>query len=114
MLIFVAKYTCKPGIRDELIRIVKDNVENTRKEDGNISYDHFVSYENEDDMYVLERWESYEKFAPHSLTEHHKRFCKLRGPLLVPGSYKLNIYVAEEDVQRTQESMQWISEHAYE
>lgn len=111
MLIVVAKYTCKPGMRDELMKILVDNVENTRKEPGNISYDHFPSWENENDMYVLERWENLEVFQPHSSTEHHKRFCALRRPLLEPNSYHITFYNAEENVEYTNVARAWSQEH---
>ena len=111
MLIVVASYTCKPGKRAELMEIMKDNIINTRKEPGNISYDHFASPWNENDMHVLERWESAEAFMPHSSTEHHKRFCELRRPLLEPDTYRITFYDAEENRELTELSRQFAKEH---
>lgn len=95
MLIVEAYYICKPGTRPQLLEYVKDNIAGTRQEPGNISYQHYPDPENEDAMFVFEKWESAELFNQHDKTEHHKKFCALRRPLLMPGSYKIWIYDAE-------------------
>ena len=102
MLLVEAYYTCKPGTRDQLLEIVKPNVEGSRKEPGNISYTHYPSPENDQDMFVFEKWESVELFMSHSETEHHKTFCTLRRPLLEPNSDHITMYDSEENVELTQ------------
>ena len=111
MLIVIASYTCKPGKRPELLEIMKDNIINTRKEPGNISYDHFPSPWNDCDMHVTERWESVEAFLPHGDTEHHKRFSALRRPLLEPNSYHITLYDSEENVELTELTRKFAREH---
>ena len=104
MLLVEAYYRCKPGMRDKLFEILKENVECTRKEPGNISYAHYPSPDNDQDVFVFEKWENLEIFENHPKTEHHKRFCELRRPLLEANSYKITFYDAEVNVPRTEYS----------
>ena len=108
MLIVEAYYTCKPGMRDKLLEIVKPNIDGTRREPGNISYAHYPSPDNDVDMFVFEKWESLELFNNHSKTEHHKTFCAARRPLLEAGSYFITIYNAEVTEERTQQSREFV------
>jgi|GEM_PF-159985 len=108
MLIVEAYYRVKPGLRDQLIEIAKLNVDATRLEEGNISYEHYPSSEDPDSMFVFEKWESVELFNHHSKTEHHKAFCVSRRPLLEPNSYHITIYNAEENVERTKQSREFV------
>ncbi len=108
MLIVEAYYTCKPGMRPKLLEIVKPNIEGTHKEPGNISYMHYPDPDDENKMFVFEKWESLELFNNHSKTEHHKTFCALRRPLLEPGSYFITIYNAEVNEERTKQSREFV------
>lgn len=108
MLIVEAYYRCKPGSRDQLMELLKPNVEATRKEPGNLSYAHYPSPDNDVDVFVFEKWENVELFNHHSKTEHHQTFCSARRPLLEPGSYHITIYNAEENVERTAKSREFV------
>lgn len=76
MLLVEAYYTCKPGKRPELLEIVKPNIEGTRKEPGNISYMHYPDPNNENNMFVFEKWESLsfqQSLQDQSTTRHSAR-----------------------------------------
>lgn len=108
MLIVEAYYTCKPGSRSKVLELVKPNCEGTRREPGNISYEHYPSPENDNDVFVFEKWESVELFNEHAKTEHHKTFCAARRAHLEPGSYHITIYHAQENVERTRQSREFV------
>lgn len=101
MLIVEAYYRVKPGKRDELIKIAQINIDATRKEVGNITYNHYPSSEDTQGMFVFEIWENEEVFNYHPKTEHHKQFCMDRRPLIEPNSYKITMYNAEVNEERT-------------
>ena len=102
MLLVEVYYTCKPGTRDQVLEFAKVNVAATRQESGNLSYTQYPSPDNDQDMFVFEKWESVEHFMSHSKTEHNKTFSALRRPHLEPGSYQITIYNAEENVELTE------------
>lgn len=110
MLMVEAYYRVKPGMRDKLMEVCKPNVDGTRKEKGCISYTHYPSPEDEQGMFVFEKWESLELFNEHAKQEHHKNFCVARRPLLEPGSYHITIYNAEENVERTRQSREFVKQ----
>lgn len=111
MLIVEAAYRCKPGKRDQLLAILKANVEGTRKEKGNISYAHYPSLENNVDMFVFEKWENPEVFAGHSRTPHHRAFCAARRPLLEPDSYHIIFWNSEVNEELTASAREFVKAH---
>ena len=91
-IIVAVKYRLKPGKRDELLSFVMDNVKKTRKEAGNLAYEHYPSLENEHDMFVFEMWESQENLDDHIEMPHYVEFSDRRRPLLE--SYESHTYEA--------------------
>lgn len=108
MIIVEVYYRAKPGMRDKIIELAKPNVDGSRKEKGNISYTHYASIENDQDMFVFERWENPDALRAHSKTEHHMAFSAARRPLLEEGSFKMTVYDATENVEITQESAAFV------
>lgn len=96
MIVISVWYTVKPGMRDELMKIAKENVRQTRLEKGNVEYAHFPSMENDQDMFVFEAWESYEDVAAHISAPHYLDFSAKRKPMMVEGSYRYVVYDAQE------------------
>lgn len=92
-ILISVSYKLKPGKRDELLSFVSDNVINTRKEIGNISYAHYPSLENEDEMFVFEMWNDIESVNRHLNADHYVRFSLRRAPLLQ--SYESQTYQSE-------------------
>lgn len=95
-VIITVWYSVKPGTREQCIELAKKNVEETRKEEGNLSYAHYPSVENEQDMFVMEVWESMEAVKKHMNAPHYLAFSQARKPMLVEGSFRYVIYSGEE------------------
>lgn len=95
MIICEVYYSCKDGMREQLLESVKRNMAGTRLEPGNISYTHYLSLENETDLFVFEAWKSLEDVEKHIHEKHYLEFSKIRKPLLRDGSYKFRVYEAE-------------------
>ena len=91
-IVVSVKYVLKPGKRDELLSFVMDNVENTRKEKGNLAYSHFPSLDNEHEMFVFEVWETLKDLENHIGMPHYVAFDNRRKPLL--HSYEAQVYEA--------------------
>ncbi|MCP3446052.1 putative quinol monooxygenase [Bradyrhizobium sp. CCGUVB14] len=91
-IVVSVKYVLKPGKRDELLSFVMANVENTRKENGNLAYSHYPSLENPDEMFVFEKWETLKDLENHINMPHYVAFDDRRKPLLE--SYEAEVYEA--------------------
>lgn len=96
-VIITVWYSVKPGLRDEFLALAKKNVEETRKEEGNIVYAHYPSMENDQDMFVIEVWENRESVEKHIRAPHYLEFSRARKPMLVEGSYQYVLYLGEEN-----------------
>lgn len=91
-IVVSVKYVLKPGKRDELLSFVMDNVENTRREKGNLVYSHYPSLEHADEMFVFEMWETLTDLKNHINMPHYVAFDERRKPLLA--SYEAQVYEA--------------------
>lgn len=94
MIICEVYYSCKVGMRSELLDAIRDNMYATRKEEGNISYTHYLSLENDTDLFVFEVWNTLEDVERHINAKHYLEFSRIRKPLLREGSYKFRVYDA--------------------
>lgn len=90
MIIVKVSYKLKPGKRDELLSFVLENVESTRKEEGNLYYEHFASIEDEDTMHVVEIWEDMKYLDAHLEQPHYIKFADRRYPIL--DSYESSVW----------------------
>ena len=90
MIIVKVSYRLLPGKRDELLSFVADNVENSRKETGNVYYEHFKSIEDEDVMHVVEIWEDMKYLDAHLDQPHYVKFAERRYPIL--DSYESSVW----------------------
>ena len=91
-IVITVWYKCKPGLRPACEEIAKKNVIETRKEEGNIYYNHYPSMENDDEMFVIEVWENIEAVQRHISMPHYLDFSAKRKPMLVEGSYRYVVY----------------------
>lgn len=83
MITVVAKCTLIDGKKEEYKQIVKELIEETRKEYGCISYDLYEDINDENIVTFIEEWESKEILDKHINSEHFKR--------IVPNLRKLQI-----------------------
>lgn len=59
-LILYVRYTAKPGCRESFVRdIVEEGIlTQIRQEDGCLAYDYYFSAQDENEVLLIERWES--------------------------------------------------------
>ena len=96
MIIVTANYRTKPGKRDQVLALGAPCVAATRKEVGNLGYTLYASAEDPDGILCFERWESPEKLQAHGQQPHYKAFGEARKDLILPESFELHIYAAEQ------------------
>lgn len=75
MLKLSVNYFAKPGRREEFLRrIVEDGIlAAIRAEVGCLRYDYYLSCQNEDEILLLEEWDTAEHQRTHMEQEHMKR-----------------------------------------
>ncbi|MBS6311103.1 MAG: antibiotic biosynthesis monooxygenase [Firmicutes bacterium] len=75
MLKLSVNYFAKPGRREEFLwRIVEDGIlAAIRAEEGCLRYDYYLSCQNEDEILLLEEWDTAEHQRTHMEQEHMKR-----------------------------------------
>ena len=79
MLKLVVKNEFKPERKDEAVALFCELVDETRKEDGCISYELFKSVADENTYSVIETWDSPEAQAAHMQSDH----CKILLPKIM-------------------------------
>ena len=52
----------------------------SRSEDGNIMYDYFFSRDRDNEMILIEKWESEEALAAHQSTDLFKTIPSIKAP----------------------------------
>lgn len=72
----VAVFTCKKGLAQEVENMLNVLVEETRKESGCISYEVFISTENENTLLVNELYKDELAFKAHSKSSYLSDFKK--------------------------------------
>ena len=74
MLILHVTFHTKPGTKEIFVKEVLDAgiAKASEAESGNYYYDFFFSAENEDEVLLLEKWESQEALDSHCKQPHFK------------------------------------------
>lgn len=91
MIKVVAKKLIQEGKVEEVIKLYKELVEASRKEEGCIKYE---LYEDEKDsriLAVIEEWESKEDLDKHMNSEHFTRLVPMIGEL-TEKKLDMNVY----------------------
>ena len=75
MLKLSVNYIAKPGRREEFLRrVVEEGILTAiRREEGCLRYDYYLSCQNEDEILLLEAWDTEEHQRIHMEQEHMKR-----------------------------------------
>ena len=81
MIAVVARVAVKAGKSDEFLKEAKIVVEETRKENGCISYEGNQNTEDPLKFAIIEKWESKECLDAHMQTAHFKNFVAALGGL---------------------------------
>lgn len=72
----VATIVVKEEYKDELLPVFQQVVDETRKEEGNISYDLHQDINNPLKFVILEVWKSQQAIDSHNISEHFRAFAK--------------------------------------
>lgn len=73
MIKVVAKNYIKEEKMSEVLGIIKELIEETRKEEGCIKYELFQDLQNKGVITFIEEWENMETLQKHMNSEHFKR-----------------------------------------
>ncbi len=76
MVVVKATIVAKEGLRPELMKLVNECTIGTRKEKDCISYEYFLSVENDNTIVLLEQWKDKEALDEHMKTEHFLKFIE--------------------------------------
>ena len=81
MLKLSVNYFAKPGRREEFLRrIVEDGIlAAIRTEEGCLRYDYYLSCQNEDEILLLEEWDTAEHQRIHMEQEHMKQLMEIKN-----------------------------------
>ena len=73
-------YTAKPGCRETFVRqIVMEGIADTiRREEGCIRYDYYFSAQDENELLLIERWESAAHQRVHMEQPHMARLREIK------------------------------------
>ena len=66
-LTLYVRYLAKPGCRETFLRQLTTHgiIDATRREDGCLRYDYFLSVQNADEILLVEQWQTEEKQQAH-------------------------------------------------
>ena len=80
MLKLSVNYFAKPGRREEFLRRIVEGgiLAAIRAEEGCLRYDYYLSCQNEDEILLLEEWESAEFQALHLEQPDMKRLAQIK------------------------------------
>ena len=80
MIVLNVTYRCKPELREAFLeRILAEGIDvASRTEAGNLRYDYFISFEDSDELLLVEKWRDAEALAAHAETPHYARLKALK------------------------------------
>lgn len=81
MIVIVAKSIIKKECLDEYKKIVRELVEKSQKEDGNISYVLHQDINNSQNFVIIEKWRDQKAINSHNKSEHFTRIVPMIGKL---------------------------------
>ena len=79
-LLLLVTYTAHPGMREEFVQKVREAgiLEAIRNENGCIRYDYFYSEEDENQLLLVEKWETEECQRVHMEQPHMKKLAEIK------------------------------------
>ena len=91
MITIVAKKTIKQGKLEEYKTLVEKLIDESRKEEGCISYNLFEDINNPNILTFIEEWRSEEEIKLHNNSEHYTSIVP-KGVDLQEGKTEVNLY----------------------
>ena len=79
-LLLLVAYTARPGMREEFVQKVREAgiLEAIRNENGCVRYDYFYSEEDENQLLLVEKWETEECQRVHMEQPHMHKLAKIK------------------------------------
>ena len=79
-LTLYVRYLAKPGCREKFVRqLVEEGILTLiRQEDGCLAYDYYFSAQDENELLLIERWQSAEHQRVHMQQPHMARLRELK------------------------------------
>ena len=80
-LTLYVRYLAKPGCREAFLRQLTTHgiIDAIRREDGGLRYDYFLSVQNEDEILLVEQWQTEEQQQIHLRTPHMDQLRRLKS-----------------------------------
>ena len=80
MLVLNVTYKCKSGMRGDFLEgIYAAGIDDAcRAETGNLKYDYYVSLEDQDELFLVEKWRDADALAAHAAQPHIARLKALK------------------------------------
>jgi quinol monooxygenase YgiN len=92
MIQIVARNTVQEGKKEEFLALVKELVEKSRAEEGNIYYDLWEDIKDPNVLTFIEEWKDQEAINIHNASEHFTRIVPQIGRLTVEGGSEVRLY----------------------
>ena len=83
-------------MREKVVELAGPCIEATRKEEGCMRYELFVSSEDDVTLQFVEEWADLDSLRAHLKTPHLVEFAERRKGSMVEGSRVLKIFEAKE------------------
>lgn len=85
MYTIYVKFECLPKKREAFIKMVKETgiLDAIRAEDGCIKYDYYLADANENEILLIEKWESKEHQQVHMTQPHMAKLQQYNGDYIV-------------------------------
>lgn len=96
MILVVARLKAKQGERGRVAEINRPCIDETRREDGCVSYELLASTENETDLVFVERWRDKDSLRAHLKADHLRHAKEARAPF-VEGGVEISLFSATPD-----------------
>ena len=79
-LLLLVTYSARPGMREEFVQKLRESgiLEAIRKENGCVRYDYFYSEEDENQLLLVEKWETEECQRVHMEQPHMKKLAEIK------------------------------------
>jgi quinol monooxygenase YgiN len=91
MIKVIAKNFVKKENIDEVLKLSKELVDETVKEEGCISYEMYQDVKDNNILTMIENWENKEVLAKHSQSEHFQRIVPLMSSYMEKPA-EMNLY----------------------
>lgn len=92
MIKIIARNTVLEGKKEEFISLVKELVEKSRAEEGNISYDLWEDIKNPNVLTFIEEWKDQRAIEIHNATEHFTRIVPQIHELVEAEGSEVRLY----------------------